>query len=393
MKTSLSKLTASQRTESFGTSIFTEISALAHEYNAVNLGQGFPDFDGPIEIKRIAMEAIASGRNQYAAMSGENGLKKAIARHSSRFYQHDIDPSSQITVMSGATEALFSTILAFINPGDEVIVFEPCYDSYVPAISIAGGIPVPVTLHEPLYRFNPVELKAAFSEKTKAIIINTPHNPSGTVFNRSELGFISDLCNEFDVLAIVDEVYEHLVFDNHIHIQLRSMPDMENRTITISSIGKTFSFTGWKLGWAISSEALQKPIRNVHQFNVFSSITPMQYAAAAALDLPDEYYSQLVQDYRKKRDYLSSILSHAGLYPIVSEGTYFMMADTVDFPFAHTNDFAKWLIKTCGIACIPPGSFYLRPERASTYVRFCFCKKYSTLETAAERFLTIKNYI
>ncbi|MFZ9760405.1 MAG: methionine aminotransferase [Candidatus Kapaibacteriota bacterium] len=373
------------RIANVGMTIFSEMTRLAQEHNAVNLGQGFPDFDGPQEIKRLAMEAIASGKNQYAPMIGLPALRRAIARHQSRFYVHEVDPDLEVTVTTGATEGLLCTLLAFINPGDEVIVFEPCYDSYVPVIRMAGGIPVPVTLHEPLFKFNHHELREAFTDKTKAIIINTPHNPTGMMFNQLELGYISDLCQEFDALAILDEVYEHIVFNQSGHVQMRSLPDMKHRTITISSLGKTCSFTGWKIGWVIAPEELTLHIRNVHQYTVFSTATPFQGAAAAALDLPDSFYSGLIEMYREKRDFLAHALAGAGLHPILPDGAYFIMADTSDYPFPNMRAFSSWLIKEIGIACIPNASFYLRPERAGNYVRFCFCKNNQTLELAAER--------
>lgn len=379
------------RVHGLGMTIFSEITQLAQEHNAINLGQGFPDFDGPLEIKRIAMEAIASGKNQYAPMTGLPTLRKAIARHQSRFYVHEIDPDREILVTTGATEALLSTLLAFINPGDEVIVFEPCYDSYVPVIRMAGGIPVPVTLHEPLFKFNHHELREAFSERTKAIIINTPHNPTGMMFSQLELGFIADLCQEFDVLAIMDEVYEHIVFDPAGHVQMRSLPDMKYRTITISSMGKSFSFTGWKIGWVIAPEELLIPIRSVHQYTVFSTATPFQVASAAALDLPDEYYQQLTAMYESKRDYLAHALSNAGLHPILPQGAYFILADASDFNFPNMKAFAHWMIKEIGIACIPNASFYLRPERSGNYVRFCFCKSNETLESAVEKLAILQS--
>lgn len=378
------------RVEGLGMTIFSEITRMAQEHQAINLGQGFPDFDGPLEIKRIAMEAIASGGNQYAPMIGASMLRRAIARHQSRFYVHEIDPETDITITTGATEALLSTIMAFVNPGDEVIVFEPCYDSYVPVIRMAGGIPVPVTLHEPMFKFNHHELVKAFTPKTKAIIINTPHNPTGMMFSQLELGFIADLCAEYDVLAIMDEVYEHICFDPSGHVQMRSLPDMHHRTITISSLGKSFSFTGWKIGWVIAHEALQIPIRNIHQFAVFSTATPFQGAAAAALDLPDAYYSGLIDMYKEKRDFLAHALSSAGLHPILPQGAYFIMADTSEFPFPNMRAFTSWLIKEIGIACIPNTGFYLRPERAGNYVRFCFCKSNATLEQAADRLSMIQ---
>jgi aspartate/methionine/tyrosine aminotransferase len=373
------------RIANVGMTIFSEMTRLAQEHNAVNLGQGFPDFDGPQEIKRLAMEAIASGKNQYAPMIGLPALRRAIARHQSRFYVHEVDPDLEVTVTTGATEGLLCTLLAFINPGDEVIVFEPCYDSYVPVIRMAGGIPVPVTLHDPLFKFNHHELREAFTDKTKAIIINTPHNPTGMMFNQLELGYISDLCQEFDALAILDEVYEHIVFNQSGHVQMRSLPDMKHRTITISSLGKTCSFTGWKIGWVIAPEELTLHIRNVHQYTVFSTATPFQGAAAAALDLPDSFYSGLIEMYREKRDFLAHALAGAGLHPILPDGAYFIMADTSDYPFPNMRAFSSWLIKEIGIACIPNASFYLRPERAGNYVRFCFCKNNQTLELAAER--------
>ena len=255
---------------------------------------------------------------------------------------------------------------------------------------MAGGIPVPVTLHEPLFKFNHHELREAFSEKTKAIIINTPHNPTGTMFSQLELGFIADVCQEFDALAIMDEVYEHIGFDPAGHIQMRSLPDMKHRTITISSLGKSFSFTGWKIGWVIAPEELQIPIRNIHQYTVFSTATPFQGAAAAALDLPDSYFQQLVNMYQEKRDFLAHALSSAGLYPIIPQGAYFIMADTSEYPFPNMRSFTNWLIKEIGIACIPSTGFYLRPERAGNYVRFCFCKSNQVLETAAERLHTLQ---
>jgi N-succinyldiaminopimelate aminotransferase len=347
------------RIANVGMTIFSEMTRLAQEHNAVNLGQGFPDFDGPQEIKRLAMEAIASGKNQYAPMIGLPALRRAIARHQARFYVHEVDPDLEVTVTTGATEGLLCTLLAFINPGDEVIVFEPCYDSYVPVIRMAGGIPVPVTLHEPLFKFNHHELREAFTHKTKAIIINTPHNPTGMMFNQLELGFIS--------------------------VQMRSLPDMKHRTITISSLGKTCSFTGWKIGWVIAPEELTLHIRNVHQYTVFSTATPFQGAAAAALDLPDSFFSGLIDMYREKRDFLAHALAGAGLHPILPDGAYFILADTSEYPFPNMRAFSSWLIKEIGIACIPNSSFYLQPERAGNYVRFCFCKNNQTLELAAER--------
>lgn len=374
-----------ERIRGFGTSVFAEISALAKELGAVNLGQGFPDFDGPEEIRRLAAEAMEAGRNQYAISSGEPALREAIAAHALRFYGREINPATEVTVTTGATEALFCCAMAFVEPGDEVIVLEPCYDSYVPGICMAGGTPVPVTLHAPSFRFNPDELRAAFTSRTKAIYINTPHNPTGAVFPREDLELIAALCIEHDVLAITDEVYEHIVFAPAEHIRLATLPGMWERTVAISSGGKSFSFTGWKVGWAIGPEPLQSAIRRVHQFVVFASTTPLQHAIAGALGLPDSYYEALAHDYRDRRDFLMDVLNSAGLRPRMPDGSYFIIADVEGISPMNGTDFSRFLIREIGVAAIPLDSFYLRPEHGEHLVRFCFCKNWDTLRAAAGR--------
>lgn len=373
------------RTGNFGTSIFSEISMLARKHDAVNLGQGFPDYDTPDILKDIAIEAIGKAKNQYAISSGERILRHAIARHSERFYGLSFDPEQEITVTSGATEAIFCSIMATVNPGDEVIVFQPYYDSYCPAITMAGGIAVPVTLHAPSFSFNPMELAAAFSEKTKAIIINTPHNPTGTVFSLHELRFIAELCIEYNVMALCDEVYEHCIYDNERHIPFQKIPEMTDRTIRISSMGKTFTATGWKIGWAIGNEQFQKAIRSLHQFVVFASATPFQYAAAAALDLGDEYYKTLANDLQHRRDFLYDVLKQAGLQPNKPAGSYFILCDISGITTMKSYDFAKKLISDYGIGAIPPETFYHTPSTGEHLLRFCFCKNDTTLHNAAER--------
>ncbi len=373
------------RVAGFGTSVFAEISALARELGAVNLGQGFPDFDGPEEIRELARQAITAGHNQYAISAGEPALREAIARHAARFYGQQVDPVSQITVTSGATEAIFCSALAFVEPGDEVIVFEPCYDSYAPAIRMAGGIPVPVTLHAPSFLFDPAELRAACNRRTKAIFINTPHNPTGTVLPRESMETIAGLCREFDLLAITDEVYEHIVYEPATHIRLATLPGMQERTLTISSGGKSFSFTGWKVGWAIGPEHLQTALRRVHQFVVFAGATPLQHAIAGALGLPDSYFRALAEDYRGRRDFLMDVLAETGLQPRRPDGSYFIIADISAISPASGTEFSMDLVRKGGVAAIPLDSFYLRPEHGRNLIRFCFCKNWNTLHAAAER--------
>jgi N-succinyldiaminopimelate aminotransferase len=373
------------RLAGIGTSIFSEMSALARQHNAVNLGQGFPDFDGPDILKGAVFEAMQSGHNQYAISHGEPVLRQAIARHGARFYEQQINPDTEVTVTSGATEALWSSAFAFIEPGDEVIVFEPVYDSYVPAIRMAGGTPVAVTLHAPDFRFDPDELRRAFSSRTRVIYVNTPHNPTGTVFNRTELELIAELCIEFDVLAITDEVYEHIIFPSATHLRLATLPGMRERTLTISSGGKTFSFTGWKIGWAIGPEPLQRALRSVHQFAVFSTNTPFQHAIAHGLELSDAYYQELATEYLERRDYLVESLNQAGLQPSTPEGSYFVLCDVDRFDRGSAFDFCRYLIEEVGVAAIPLESFYLTSEEGGRLVRFCFCKRISTLRAAAQR--------
>jgi len=373
------------RVREFGTTIFAEMSALARELGAVNLGQGFPDFDGPQEVAAAVREAIAAGHNQYAVSHGEPELRRAIAGHSLRFYGQQIDPAAEITVTSGATEALWCSAFAFIEPGDEVIVFEPCYDSYIPAIRMAGGVPVPVTLHAPEFRFDPDELRAAISPRTRILYLNTPHNPTGTVFSRQELEVIADVCREHDLLAITDEVYEHIVFDGTEHLRLSALPGMWERTLTISSGGKSFSFTGWKVGWAIGPEPLQRGLRRVHQFAVFATSTPLQHGIAHALGLDDSYYAGLRSDYESRRDFLADVLSGTGLRVRTPEGSYFILADIGEASDVDGTEFSRRLIREIGVAAIPLDTFYLNRDRGRRLIRFCFCKRWETLRMGAER--------
>ncbi|MDQ4075043.1 MAG: methionine aminotransferase [Chloroflexota bacterium] len=379
-----------ERVRGYAPSVFAEMSALAQELNAVNLGQGFPDFDGPETIKEVAKVAIDATHNQYAVSSGEPELRAAIAEHAARFYQQQVDPASDITVTSGASEGIWCAAFAFIEPADEVIVFEPFFDTYVPNIRMAGGTPVAITLRAPAFRPDPDELRAAFGPRTKAIFVNTPHNPTGTVFSQEELSLIAELCQEHDVLAITDEVYEHIVYEGATHRRLATFPGMWDRTLTLSSGGKSFSFTGWKIGWAIGPAHLQDAIRRIHQFTVFASTTPMQYAIAAALRLPDEYFRDLAAEYQARRDFLMDVLEETGLEPTEPEGSYFILARIDNFPHDNALEFSRFLVREIGVAAIPPGTFYLHPEYGEKLVRFCFCKRWETLEAAAERLVRLR---
>ena len=306
-----------RRTANLGATIFTEFTALAQKSGAVNLGQGFPDFDGPAEVKEAAIEAIRGGLNQYAAGPGSPLLRRAIADHAERFYGQKLDPDSQITVTSGATEALFDAILGLVDPGDEVILFEPFYDSYLAGIQMAGGVAKPVLLRPPddahaAFWFAPDELRAAFTEKTRLLLLNTPHNPTGKVFTREELEQVAALCIEHDLVAVTDEVYEHLTYPPAKHLRLATLPGMESRTLTISSAGKTFSLTGWKIGWAIGPKELRQAVQSVHQFVTFATAAPFQFAIGKALALPDSFFSALQNDYAARRDRLAAALGKAG---------------------------------------------------------------------------------
>ncbi len=372
------------RLTAFGESVFTPITRLAGEFGAVNLGQGFPDFEGPAFIRNAAIDALRAGHNQYARPFGISELVEAIADCFEASAGFAVDPLAEITVTSGCTEAIPATLLGLIEPGDEVIVFEPFYDSYPACISMAGATLRPVTLRAPDFTFDEAELRAAFNRRTRAIIINSPHNPTGRVFHRDELEFIAGLCQEHDCLAIADEVYERLVFDVP-HIPIASLEGMAERTVTMSSVGKTFSFTGWKVGWAVAPPALTAGIRAAHQFLTYATATPLQHAAAAALRAPQSYFDEFVSSYRSKRDRLVNGLSRIGFDVRPPEGTYFVLADHTSFGFDDDWAFCRHLIEHVGVAAIPPSSFYANPEHGRSLVRFAFCKQDAVLDDAIQR--------
>jgi N-succinyldiaminopimelate aminotransferase len=382
-----------ERVAGFGTTIFSEINQLAAQHSAVNLGQGKPDFDTPSEILEAVMTALQAGQyNQYAPGTGIAELRLAIARHDLEFYGLDFDPNSEITISVGATEGVFAAVMGLVDAGDEVIVFEPFYDSYVPAILMAGANPRYCPLHPPNWEFDPDQLRGLFNPKTRAIILNTPHNPTGKIYNAAEMGLIAELCQEYDVTAICDEVYEHIIFDGHQHTSLLSVDGMRERAVRISSVGKTFSATGWKIGWVCGPAELVTGVQRARQFISFAVAHPLQFGAAHALGLGQAYYEGLQAMYQAKRDYLVGLLNTSGLRASTPQGSYFIMADFSQVFNGDAVGFAKWLISEVGVACIPPTFFYSAEHKhiARTQARFAFCKTDAVLQAAGEKLSQMK---
>ena len=372
-----------------GTTIFAEMSALAVTTGAVNLGQGFPDTDGPREIAAAAAAAVMEGRgNQYPPGPGIPELRQAVAAHQKRFYGFDLDPDSEVLVTVGATEAIAASLLALVEPGDEVIAFEPYYDSYAACVAMAGGTRVPVTLRPPDFRPDLDALAAAITPRSRLILLNTPHNPTGAVFSAAELARIAALACEHDLLVISDEVYEHMVFDGE-HVPIVSFPGMAERTITISSAAKTFSFTGWKVGWATGTPELVTAVRTAKQFLTYVGSGPFQYAVAEALALPDAYYAAIPAGLRGKRDYLCAGLAAAGFGVFRPAGTYFITTDVRPLGYADGMRFCRDLPRLAGVVAIPSLVFYDHPEAGRSQVRFAFCKKQEVLAEALKRLAAV----
>lgn len=367
----------------FGTSVFAEMTALAIEHDAINLGQGFPDFDGPAFVLDAAVAAMRDGHNQYAPMPGVPALREAIAAHQRRFYGLAHDPDTDVTVHAGATGALCATLQALLDPGDEAIVFEPYYDAYLPGISLAGASARVVRLVPPGFDFDPAELEAAVGPQTRLLLLNSPNNPAGKVFLREELETIADLCTRHDLLAVTDEVYEHIVFEGE-HIPLATLPGMRDRTITISSAGKTFSFTGWKIGWTCAAPPLAAAVRAAHQFVTYAVATPFQHAMAAALQAPDDYYRELCEGYRSRRDHLCAGLADIGFDVATPSGTYFANADIRPLGFDDDVAFCRMLPERVGVAAVPLSAFLVEGG-ARHMVRFAFPKGEATLDEAVRR--------
>lgn len=384
------KQTASDRVQHFTESVIRDMTRQALVHDAVNLAQGFPDFPAPEVIKRAAQEAIAADINQYAITWGAKRLRDAIARKYQRVQGLTFDPETEITVCCGSTESMIASLLALCNPGDEIIIFEPFYENYGPDCFLSGARPRFVKLRPPSgssdeWSFDEGELRAAFNPHTRAIILNTPNNPTGKVFNVAELEIVRDLCVEFDVLAITDEIYEHILYNGATHTSIASLEGMRDRTVTISALSKTYSVTGWRVGWAAAAPPLTDAIRKVHDFLTVGAAAPLQEAGAVALDLPEAYYEELASAYRKRRDRMLEALRGAGFRVFVPHGAYYIMTDISSFGFPDDVSFTQHLVKDVGIAAVPGTSFYSHSQLGAQQVRFTFCKREETLEEAARR--------
>ncbi|HYL98532.1 MAG TPA: aminotransferase class I/II-fold pyridoxal phosphate-dependent enzyme [Blastocatellia bacterium] len=381
----MTKEIISKKAEQFTESVIREMTRQAQLHQAINLAQGFPDFAAPEEIKLAACDAIMADINQYAITWGAKNFRNAIAEKTSWYLGLEIDPEREITVTCGSTEAMIASLMAIVNPGDEVIVFEPYYENYGPDSILSGATPRYVSLRPPDWSFDPKELAAAFNNNTKAIIINTPNNPTGKVFTREELETIGELCHKWDALAVTDEIYEHILYNDKKHVAMAAVDGMRERTITINALSKTYSVTGWRVGYTIAPERITEAIRKVHDFLTVGAAAPLQEAGAKALRLPRSYYSDLNNMYRDRRDRMLSVLREAGFSFNDPDGAYYVMADITPFGYKNDVEFAKFMVKDIGVAVVPGSSFYHDPEMGARQVRFCFCKKDETLIAASER--------
>jgi len=396
----------SNKAASFTESVIREMSREAAKYNAVNLGQGFPDFAAPEEIKRVAMKAIADDHNQYAITWGVKSFRDAIAEKTKWFLGLDVDPETEITVTCGSTEGMIAGLMATVDAGEEVIVFEPFYENYAPDAILSDATPrhVPLRLTKDGWHFDRDELRNAFNEKTKAIIICNPNNPTGKVFTREELEFIAELCKEFDAIAFTDEIYEHILYkgkrdagtmttDNPRHISMAQLEGMRERTVVVNSMSKTYSVTGWRVGYCIAPPDITGAIRKVHDFLTVGAANCLQHAGAYALSLPEKYYLKLQKEYQLKRDFIVPALQNAGFECDAPDGAYYVMTDISNFGFKDDIEFTKFLIREIGVAVVPGSSFYHDASLGAQQVRFCFCKKDETLEAAAERLQKLKGRV
>jgi aspartate/methionine/tyrosine aminotransferase len=366
------------------------MTRLALRHGAINLAQGFPDFPAPQALKQAAADAIAADVNQYAITWGAKPFRDAIAAKYLRTYGLEFDPEREVTVCCGATEGMIASMLAVLNPGDEVVQFEPFYENYGPDTQLCGAEARYVSLRPPDWRFDPDELRRAFTPRTKAIILNSPNNPTGKVFTKEELEFIAGLCQEFDALAITDEIYEHILYDGAVHIPIASLPGMRERSILVNSMSKTYSVTGWRVGWVLAPPDLTDSIRKVHDFLTVGAAAPLQQAGVTALSWGQEYYDHLSAEYDGRRRHILETLATVGLHVIPPRGAYYVMADITGSEFGDDLTFVRNLIETYGVASVPGSSFFAQPGSGSHLVRFCFCKKYETLELARRNILKLK---
>jgi aspartate/methionine/tyrosine aminotransferase len=378
----------------FTESVIREMTREALRHGAVNLSQGFPDFAAPEEIKRAAQEAIADDVNQYAITWGAKDFREAISEKTRWYLGLDVDPATEITVTCGSTEGMIAAMMATVDPGEEVVLFEPFYENYAPDAILSGARPRYVPLRAPDWTFDREELRAAFNERTKAVILCNPNNPTGRVFTREEMEFIASLCREFDALCFTDEIYEHIIYpraDREVaHISMAQLEGMRERTVVVNSMSKTYSVTGWRVGYVIAPPDITNAVRKVHDFLTVGAAAPLQSAGAFALRLPPHYYEELRRDYQRRRDMLLPVLEDVGFGLTNPEGAYYVMTDISAFGFRDDIEFTRFLVSEVGVAVVPGSSFYSRPELGANQVRFCFCKKDETLEAGAERLQKLK---
>jgi aminotransferase len=382
----------SLRTRHFTESVIREMTRLAGRHGATNLAQGFPDFSAPDALKQAAREAIANDFNQYAITWGAKSLRNAIAAKYRRTYGLEFDPETEVTVCCGSTEGMIASLTAVTNPGDEVVIFEPFYENYGPDTKLCGAVPRFVRLRPPDWSFDPDELRRAFSPRTKAIILNSPNNPTGKVFSRAELEMIAALCLEFDALAITDEIYEHITYDGERHVPIITLEGMRHRAVLVNSMSKTFSVTGWRVGWVLAAPDLSDSIRKVHDFLTVGAATPLQEASAIALNFEDGYYQRLAEDYVVRRDLILGVLEETGFVCYRPRGAYYVITDISRFGFRDDVTFVRHLIENVGVAAVPGSSFYSNPAHGERQIRFCFCKKCETLKVAGKKLLGLSGF-
>jgi len=375
----------SDRVQRFPESVIREMTRIAQVHGAINLAQGFPDFDPPREVIEAAKAALDGGYNQYSVTWGARELREAIVRKAKAFNGIDADPDANVVVTCGSTEAMMAAMLALVNPGDEVVIFEPFYENYGPDAVVSGATPRYVRMEGPDWRLDEEALKSAFTPRTKAVILNTPNNPTGKVFRREELKLLADLCADHDAVAVTDEIYEHIVYEGRRHVSLATVGDMADRTVTVNGLSKTYSATGWRVGWALAPKPLADAMRRIHDFLTVGAPHPLQIAAVRALALPESYYAGLARMYEAKRDRFVAGLRSVGLECRPPEGAYYVMADISRFPFEDDWTFARALVERVGVAAVPGSSFYARPEEGRRFVRFMFSKRDETLEDALSR--------